>query len=148
MALKEDKQSMLATVSLLSASTGLLDVLAIPSNITPDWLVPSALVLDTVPSTEKTLYVTWRDQEVPVYSLVGNEATPTHIMILESTSDIYRIGLQVEGSAIDHQMRISELKDVDDPIDNQFSLQAVRLEDELHIVPDLDKLSSRLVDLD
>lgn len=150
--LHEDKQSILATVSLLSASTGLLKVLALPSGVSPDWLVPDTLVLDVLPMTERQVMMEWeyngRKQDVPVYSLVGEDDTPEQLIILESMTDVYRVGLLVSGNPVPHSVRISELKDVDDKVDNPYCLQAVRLEGELTMVPDLDKLSKGLVDLD
>lgn len=145
--IQEDKQSILATVSLLSASTGMLDVSALPSNVSPDWIIPTNLILDVIPVKEHLVVYPWKNLDLPVYSLAGDE-TPTKLIVVESKSDLYRIGLLVDSSPVGHQVRISELKDVDDEVDNPYCLQPVKLENELNMVPDLDKLSHKLIDLD
>lgn len=145
--IQENQQSILATVSLLSASTGMLDVSALASNVSPDWIIPSNLILDVIPVNEHLVVYPWKNLDLPVYSLVGDDA-PAKLVVVESKSDLYRIGLLVDSSPIEHQVRISELKDADDEVDNPYCLQAVMLENELNMVPDLDKLSHKLIDLD
>lgn len=126
--------------------------------------------------------------------------TPSNIVILESFTDVHRLGLQIVDEVQYHQIRIADLKDADttasqendnqqlptdvvhlfntsdstlgddrnldittdtkhiplaipvtqfpQTVEQSFIFQPVMFRGELCVVPDLDKLSHYLVDLD
>jgi hypothetical protein len=151
-------------LEILSVTTGQLDIAIIPVVGAPSWIVPQSLILSVV-----------------VYHLFPKEAQPDNIVILESITDVYRIGLQIQGDISYHSTRIVDLKDVDDEtyqqtlqaqypqaleainanlngndkdeylpqfLQQSYVYQPVMFDGQIYIVPDVDKLSHFLVDLD
>lgn len=177
---KQDKD-----VGVLSITTGQLDIARIPSSTSPDWIVPKALILTIDQFYERIWTYIWRGQEVPVYHLLPKGTEPTHLVVLESVTDIHRLALQIQGEVSFHSVRIADLKDADEvtyqahlathypalltalnestdmiitssrspsladySLQHAYIFQPVILKGELCVVPDLDKLSHFLVDLD
>lgn len=169
-------------VGVLSITTGQLTIARIPSSNSPDWIVPNVLILTIDEFDERIWTYVWRNQEVPVYHLLPKELAPTHLVVLESVTDIHRLAIQIRGDVTFHSVRIADLKDADDatyqaqlsakyphlathqagtlaqhPLSSAdytlqqphaYIFQPVMLYGELCVVPDLDKLSHFLVDLD
>ena len=167
-------------VGVLSITTGQLDIAKIPVQNAPDWIVPKALILTIDAYSERIWTYLWQKQDVCVYHLLPKTATPTHLVVLESVTDIHSLALQIQGDVTFKSVRIADLKDLDDatyqellslqypalaadtllpstddqatPLEANTSkalvYQPVLLNDELCVVPDLDKLSHLLVDLD
>lgn len=165
------------STGLLSITTGQLKIARLPVDHAPDWIVPQDLILDIIPKTELVWNYHWKNQDIPVHRLVNADATPHAIVILESITDVHRIGLQVANELEYYSVRISDLKDAEpmdyeqalasyrhDNIGNpatdqaslsieklkqqQYIFEPVILQGEVCVIPDLDKLSHFLVDLD
>lgn len=167
-------------IGILSVTTGQLDIAKIPVMDAPDWIVPQSLILSVEPYTERIWNYLWRGQDVAVYHLVPRTQAPDTMVVLESITDVHRIGLQIAGEVTYHSVRIADLKDVDAPTYEQalatlypnllkqttladgenkpsyqpqvteqdYVFQPVMFDGELCVIPDLDKLSHFLVDLD
>lgn len=158
-------------VSLLTPQNGMLKVSVIPALGQPDWLVPSALILDVQPCHEHLWNYTWQhqngSQELPVYPLMPKELPVDKMIILEGNTDAHRLALQSMGEIHTMRVKISDVKDselsqeelanfnssiphalVPDDSSQSYIYQAVTIGQELYIVPDLDLLVHRLVDLD
>ena len=99
-------------VSLLTAENGLLSITIIPAVNQPDWVIPSALILDVIEHNEHIWTHLWQQQEVPIFHLQPQDIAPTSIVILEGNTDVHRIGLQFQGQLKRLQVRISDVKDV------------------------------------
>lgn len=207
----------LKSLSLLTATTGQLEIARIPVVDKPDWIIPRSLILEVVPFSERIWNYLWQadetiktintekinspellermlKQEIAVYHLFPKRMTPQNIIIVESFTDVHRIGLQIVGDVTYHQIRIADLKDVEEgafsdndkdqlptniphlldtgdstltngeenptnptadnrnlapqSVEQTFIFQPVMFQGELCVVPDLDKLSHYLVDLD
>ena len=170
-------------IGVLSVTTGQLNVARIPVNDAPDWILPESLILTIEPYQERIWTYLWKGQDVPVYHLLPKTMTPTHLVVVESVTDVHRIALQIHGDVSFQSVRIADLKDAEEAnyrdflqqhypaflanleqvqqpytdsrvnnkyqaLDNSYIFQLVVLHDEICIVPDLDKLSHFLVDLD
>lgn len=159
-------------VSLLTVENGVLELAVIPARNQPDWLVPKSLILAIEPYDERIWTYLWKQseedlQEVMVYHLIDGKVTPDKLVILEGNTDVHRLALQTTGKLDYVQARISDVKDVDLPeemrqaiLDNisglsedesrklEFLYQTVTIGEEMYIVPDLDLIAHRLVDLD
>lgn len=199
----------LKSLSLLSATTGQLDIARIPVVDKPDWIIPRSLILEVIPFAERIWTYLWQvkgktdsvamaktdnpallermlKQEIAVYHLFPKGLTPKNIVVVESFTDVHRIGLQTVGDISYHQIRIADLKDAEEggssdndnaqlptniphlldtgdstqtgggdtrnlapqSVEQTFIFQPVIFQGELCVVPDLDKLSHYLVDLD
>lgn len=154
-------------VSLLTVENGLLDITIIPAKNQPDWLVPTSLIISVERFDERIWTYLWRNQEVAVYHLIPRKHTPDKLVILEGNTEVHRLALQTSGELIQKSLAISDVKDIELPqsikehmmthIPSLMNLeggeldyiyQAVLIDDSVYIVPELDLISHRLVDLD
>lgn len=154
-------------VSLLTVENGVLEVAIIPAMNQPNWLVPKTLMLSIEAYQERIRTYLWQSQEVAIYHLIPKDVTPDALIVLEGNTDVHRIALQTKGNIEYKNLRISDVKDAvlpesmvqqmaavipsllenpDNPID--YVYEAVSLDGELYIVPDLDLIAHCLVDLD
>lgn len=159
-------------VSLLTVEDGVLEVSVIPAIGQPDWLVPTALILNVEYYEERIWTYLWKNggqsQEVAVYHLIPKEIAPEKLVILEGNSDVHRLALQTAGEITNLKVRISDVKDValseeealmmklgmpalpmtQNSQGNDYLYQAVEIAGDLYVVPDLDLIVHHLVDLD
>ncbi|ELA09749.1 hypothetical protein MOMA_05085 [Moraxella macacae 0408225] len=173
-------------IGILSVTTGQLEIARIPVMNAPDWIIPKELILAIEPYRDRIWNFLWQGQDVSVYHLLPKTEQAESIIVLESITDVHRIGLQIQGDVTFHSVRISELKDVDatvyqqtlesfyphileqerlekqhqqkqlennqrlayQPTEQDYVFQAVMLDGDVCIIPDLDKMSHFLVDLD
>lgn len=154
-------------VSLLTAEHGTLEVTAIPATGQPNWLVPTALIMSVDECHERIWTYLWRGQEVSVYHLIPKDIEADKLIVLEGNSDVHRLALQTAGELTTRRVRISDVMDVtlsDEEVANiqlpvpnlpnreqrqeNYLYQAVTLDGEMYVVPDLDLIAHRLVDLD
>lgn len=173
-------------IGILSVTKGQLEIAKIPVINAPDWIVPKDLILAIEPYHERIWNFLWQGQDVPIYHLLPKTEQVEFIVVLESITDVHRIGLQIQGDVSYHAVRILDLKDVDNATYRQtleiqyphileqktdqlptqeetteqhplsdyqsteqdYVFQAVMFNNELCVIPDLDKMSHFLVDLD
>lgn len=152
-------------MSLLTAGKGVLKVSIIPAVGQPDWIVPSALVLQTLTKSEPVEHYEWQQfgitQTLPVYPLVPADVPVDTLVVLEGNSDEGRLALQTQGEVETMRVRIVEVKDVSLSEEElsaiksntpkalcaskeHFIYQAVMVGSEIYVVPDLDALSDAL----
>lgn len=163
--MKSIKKHSFEAVSLLTVESGVLEVAIIPAYDQPNWLVPKSLVMSVDEYHERIWTYLWRGQEVAVYHLTKKGEQLNKLVVLEGNSDVHRLALQTFGEVSYHQVRISDVKDVelseqeqmdltqslvgsDEKHHLDFVFQTVKMGDEIYIVPDLDLVAHRLVDLD
>lgn len=167
-------------LSSLNITRAQLDIVRIPVVDAPDWILPADLILAVEDFNERIWTYLWQGQDVAVYHLLPKTIEPTQIIVVESATDVHRLGLQIAGNISHHTVRIADIKDVtlDDtelathgdahapvappsaaPIAaganytplatrQDYVYQPIVFHDELCVVPNLDKLSHFLVDLD
>lgn len=160
-------------VSLLTVEDGMLELAIIPTKHQPNWLVPKSLILTIEPYSERIWTYIWSNpqkntiQEVAVYHLIDRQTSPDKLVILEGNTNVHRLALQTTGDIRYTRARISDVRDIELPDDIQehmkafipslldnpdepldFMYQAVIMDDVVYIVPDLDLIAHRLVDLD
>lgn len=154
------KKHTFEAVSLLALKKGLIDITIIPVQGQLDWLVPTNLILDNIELDQRIWTYQWQDFDVAIYHLVEKGNQPTKLIILEGSNDVYRVGLQINGELAHRQVSISDVKDIEGSLkfkqdgatstddDTDYIFQKVQIEGVEYIVPDLDELAHRLVDLD
>lgn len=157
-------------VSLLTPKKGMLNISIIPALGQPNWLVPTALILQVIGVQERMWTYHWQhgkgSQDIPVYPLVPKDISVDKVIILEGNSDAHRLALQTTGQIQTMDVKISDVKDVSldeeeqaiiknslpsnlsAKSNNNYVHQAVSIHDEVFIVPDLDLIAQHLVDLD
>lgn len=170
--MKQMQKHSFEAVSLLTADNGVLEISIIPAIGQPDWLVPTALILNIEHYEERIWTYLWRygnqAQEVAVYHLVPKEIPADTLVILEGNSDVHRLALQTTGEIANLKVRISDVKDVElneeeasfmtlstpnlptrqQHDHDNYLYQAVEIAGEIYVVPDLDLIAHHLVDLD
>ncbi|MFK3916968.1 hypothetical protein [Psychrobacter sp. NPDC078501] len=153
-------------VSLLTTNNGMLDVTIVPAFNQPDWIIPSSLILSVDELQQQVSRYDWQQQDLAVFHLLLQDQAPDKMIVLEGNTTDHRFALQTAGDLRQLQARISEVKDVETP--EQFSTtngkdreeyfdkndvssylyQTVMIDDEIYLVPDLDKIAYHLIDLD
>jgi hypothetical protein len=161
-------QAQLGTLSqttLLSATTGKLDVCLLPL-----WqkklLLPASALLDVIPaSTMKATkkgkkegvigHVKWEDQQVPVvvFESLNGDASPSDPQKLAIIFGIglneklpqYAIALQAEPIMV--KVKIAELEDLEKAAVGAMEYLQVRYKDTLVIIPDLDAVETKILAL-
>ncbi|MFZ3193119.1 MAG: hypothetical protein WA154_07920 [Moraxellaceae bacterium] len=135
------------TISLLTTTTGLIDIYALSAQGEPDWIVPQNLVLDTLSVPAKSTSVAWQGQQIPLKSLLGKAATTAEVfaVLLEADNDAARIGVLTAAPPKAMRVRISNLRDANDSQVLLNAYQKVLLADELYQVPDLDRITNALL---
>lgn len=164
--MRQIKKHQFEPVSLLTVENGILETAIIPASNQPDWLVPKSLILAIDDYRERIWTYLWQNQEVAVYHLTPKSENVDKLVVLEGNSDVHRIALQTHGEIRYKNLRISDVKDgaltpqeketivasvpqlpgSDDAL--EFIYQAVNVEGVVYLVPELDLIVNRLVDLD
>lgn len=135
------------TISLLTTTTGLIDIYALSVQGEPDWIIPQNLVLDTVSVPAQSTSVAWQGQQIPLKSLLGKAPTMTEAIavLLEADNDTARIGILTSIPPKAMRVRISNLRDANDSSVLMNAYQKVMLEERLYQVPDLDRVTNTLL---
>lgn len=160
-------------VSLLTKGNGMLEVTVIPALNQPDWIIPSALILDSFDCNQWTQSYSWQQQEIAVFHLLAAEQAPDKIVILEGNTAAYRLALQTQGQLRTLQIRISDVKDselpdqyankadtassksveqvaddhyLDEKVISSYLYQTVTIENTAYLIADLDKIAYTLAD--
>ncbi len=153
-------------VSLLTTNNGMLDVTIVPAVNQPDWIIPSSLILSVDESQQQVSRYDWQQQDLAVFHLLLQDQTPDKMVVLEGNTTDHRFALQTAGDLRQLQARISEVKDVETPEQlsganiegreeyfdkndvSSYLYQTVMIDDEIYLVPDLDKIAHYLIDSD
>lgn len=154
----------LTQTTLLSATTGKLDVCILPL-----WqkrlLLPATTVLEIVPAANLRPakknksgligHIKWEDQQVPVmaFEVLNGDAAPPEpqkIAIIYGVAHPdqlpeYAIALQSEPLMV--KVKIAELEDLDKAPVGAMEYLQVRYQDSLIVIPDLDAVENKILSL-
>lgn len=159
--MQQVKKHSFEPVSLLTVENGVLELAVIPASNQPNWLIPKTLILAIDEYEEHIWTYLWQGQEVSVYPLSRRDQAVNKLVVLEGNTDVHRLALQISGEVTYKSVRISDVKDavLSDQAANEltsavrgvgsdFVYQAVSIDGVIYVVPELDLISHRLVDLD
>jgi hypothetical protein len=135
------------TISLLTTTTGLIDIHVIDAKDQPAWIVPQSLVLDVVPAPANIQVLHWNEQTLPVLSLLGSSGVATQTVVavvLEGETDQHRVAVLTSQPPASQRIRISGLHDTDGSVSSPYCFQLVKLEGIDYQVPALDGLATAL----
>lgn len=135
------------TISLLTTTTGMIDIYVLSVEGEPDWIVPQNLVLETLSIVTPATSVEWQGQQIPLKSLLGKKSPPVSafVVLLEAENDAARIGVVTAMPPTALRVRISNLRDTNDSQVLVNAYQKVLLADQLYQVPDLDRITTALL---
>lgn len=138
-----NQQDASSAMSLLTTTTGFVDVYVIEAHEQLPWLIPQNLVLAALSAEANTQEVEWRDYHLPVLSLVNEHQENPVALVLEGF-DQHRFALLTEKMPEAQRVRISSLHDSDHlPKNEALSFQIVTMEEKLYQIPDFEKISQR-----
>lgn len=146
MATEQPAQDMNQTISLLTTTTGLVDIYLVAIAGEPEWVIPQNLVLaiDLVDAHTKT--AEWEDKTIPVQSFLPADYEGLGTLVLiEGQDDQHRIGVLTSDTPKSLRIRISSLHDTNDSHVLPYAYQKVLLDQKLYQVPDLDRLTTQLL---
>jgi len=135
------------TISLLTTTTGFIDIYVLSVEGEPDWIIPQNLVIDTINVPAQSTSVAWEDQQIPLQSLLGNPpgVTEAVAVLLEADNETARIGVLTAAPPTAMRVRISNLRDTDDSRVLPYAYQKVLLAEQLYQVPDLDRITKSIL---
>lgn len=132
------------TMSLLTTTTGFVDVYVIEADQQLPWLIPQNLVLAALSAESGIQEIEWRDNNLPVLSLVNAQTAKPVALVIESLNG-QRFALLAEKMPDSHRVRISSLHDEDEQEDvDPFVFQVVKMQDQLYQVPNFEKINQHL----
>lgn len=137
--------------SLLTVTAGSLAVTAIPVAKAPDWLVPSSLIIETIPYAAALEQDTYQPLISSALALMG-EHPAEHLVVLHGNEPSKAIGLLISGTLESHHIKIADIKDSDDAVvaeskidtddtKNDYVFQMVLFNNQSYVIPDMMALS-------
>jgi hypothetical protein len=134
-------------MSLLTTTTGFVDVYVIDADKQLPWLLPQNMVLAALSAESGITEIEWRDNNLPVLNLVDTQIAKPVALVIESLNG-QRFALLTEKMPDSHRVRISSLHDEDQQAANDpFVFQVVKMEEQYYQVPDFEKINQHLASL-
>lgn len=142
MSIEAGYRDMSQAMSLLTTTTGFVDVYIIEAHEQLPWLVPQNLVLAALSAEGKPKQLEWRDKTLPVLSVSGGDSNQKPVaLVVQGIQDQHLFALLIDKMPDTRRIRISSLRDMDmEPVGEVFSFQIVKMEDALYQVPDFDRI--------
>lgn len=134
-------RDMSQAMSLLTTTTGFVDVYIIEAHEQLSWLVPQNLVLAALSADGRPRQIEWRDKILPVLAINSPGNQKPVALVVQGIKDQHLFALLIDKMPDTGRIRISSLRDMDmEPVSEVFSFQIVKMEDKLYQVPDFDRL--------
>lgn len=128
-------------MSLLTTTTGFVDVYIINAYEQLSWLIPQNLVLAALSAEAGLKSIEWREQQLPVLSLHDPKNNNPIALVIEALGGYQRFVLLIDKMPDTRRVRISSLHDIDmEAVNETFSFQIVKMEEQLYQVPDFEKI--------
>ena len=146
MATVQHTQEMSQTISLLTTTTGLVDIYLVTIAGEPEWVIPQNLVLAIDMLDAHATSAEWEGNTIPVQSFLDTdyEGLGT-LLVIEGSDDQHRIGILTADTPKSMRIRISSLHDTNDSNVLPYAYQKVLLDQQLYQVPDIDRLTAHLL---
>lgn len=144
---------------LLTVNAGGLTVTAISVAGSPNWLVPSSLVVEAVSYTSACEQEAYRVLLFSALSLAERGRDPEMLVVLQGHAPEQSIGLLVNGELEEYHIKIADIKDAEDDLNRQvkkdngdrvedYILQNVVFNHQIYAVPDIVALSEHMISTD
>ena len=132
---------------LLTVNAGALDVTIIPIAGSPDWVVPTSLIIGTQPCDTMIQQYAWGDIEIGVVAMLPKDMTPETLIVLSRGEGNEPIGLLVSGAIERRPIKIADIDDSefsDTSTTYPYVFQPVSIENTIYIVPDMQAVADSL----
>jgi chemotaxis signal transduction protein len=160
----EKQQLVLSQTTLLSATTGKLDLYILPL-----WqkklLLPTSAVVEIISSSQLKPskknkkqgilgQVTWEQETIPVISFETfngdtQSVDPQKIAIVIAVhlGDVQYYGIALQAEPVIAKVKIAEIEDLDQAVVGAVEYLQVRYQNQLCVIPDLDSLEQKLLEV-
>jgi hypothetical protein len=129
------------TMSLLTTTTGFVDVYIINAYEQLSWVIPQNLVLAALSADKGFKTIEWRDQQLPVLPLHDPVNNHPIALVIEALGGYQRFVLLIDKMPDTRRVRISSLHDINmEAVNEPFNFQIVKMEEQLFQVPDFEKI--------
>lgn len=132
---------------LLTVNAGALDVTIIPIAGSPDWVVPTSLIIGTQPCDSMIQQYAWGDIEIGVAAMLPKDMTPETLIVLSRGEGNEPLGLLVSGVIERRPIKIADIDDSEFSDANTtypYVFQPVSIENTIYIVPDVQAVADSL----
>lgn len=134
-------RDMSQAMSLLTTTTGFVDVYIIQAHEQLPWLVPQNLVMAALSADGRPKQLEWRDRILPVLAINSPDNQKPVALVVQGIKDQHLFALLIDKMPDTGRIRISSLRDLDmEPVGEVFSFQIVKMEESLYQVPDFDSI--------
>lgn len=127
---------------LITVSTGFIDAYIIDCHGKDPMLLPQNIVLSALDSTTQVKTVEWHEAQLPVYAI--NEPSRQHgvALVIEGDEINQRFALMCNEMPKTIRIRISEVVDVDQPVNDPAIFQYVRMNEQLFHIPNMTNIQA------
>lgn len=130
---------------LLHISTGVIDAYLIECYAQVPMLLPQNIVLSAFDHDSQVDYVAWHEHQLPVYHLHDHAMQQQGItLVIEGEQLSDRFALMCARMPESTRLRISEVVDVDTPVDDPAILHLVSVNGQIYHVPNIAYMQRQL----
>ncbi|WP_180076288.1 hypothetical protein [Acinetobacter sp. YH12106] len=129
---------------LITVSTGFIDAYIIDCHGKDPMLLPQNIVLSALDSNTQVKTVEWHEAKLPVYAI--NEPSRQHgvALVIEGDEINQRFALMCNEMPKTIRIRISEVVDVDQPVNDSAIFQYVRMNEQLFHIPNMTNIQATI----
>ena len=129
---------------LITVSTGFIDAYIIDCHGNDPMLLPQNIVLSALDSTTQVKTVEWHEAQLPVFAI--NELSRQHgvALVIEGDEINQRFALMCNEMPKTIRIRISEVVDVDQPVNDPAIFQYVRMNEQLFHIPNMTNIQATI----
>ena len=129
---------------LITVSTGFIDAYVIECDQLEPMLLPQNIVLSAIDAQTGVKQIEWHDLNLPVYAV--NSAADQHgvALVIEGEDIHQRFALMCRTMPTSIRLRISEVVDEDQDVQNPVIFKYVRMGEQRYHVPNMQYIQSQL----
>ena len=129
---------------LITVSTGFIDAYIIDCHGKDPMLLPQNIVLSALDSDTQVKMVEWHDARLPVYAINDPARKNGVALVIEGDEVHQRFALMCNEMPKTIRLRISEIVDADQQINDPAVFQYVRMGDQLFHIPQMNHIQSSI----
>ena len=129
---------------LITVSTGFIDAYIIECHGKKPMLLPQNIVLSALDSDTQVKTVEWHDLHLPVYAINRPDQMEGVALVIEGDEITQRFALMCNEMPKTIRIRISEVVDVDQPVNDPAIFQYVRMNEQLFHIPNMTNIQAAI----
>lgn len=129
---------------LITVSTGFIDAYIIHCHGKDPMLLPQNIVLSALDSNTQVKVVEWHEAKLPVYAVNDPSRQNGVALVIEGDEINQRFALMCNEMPKTIRIRISEVVDVDQPVNDPAIFQYVRMDEQLFHIPNMNHIQASI----